>query len=60
MQITLEECIKILSSKPERDQILYTIQAVRRMLSRSRDPPIDKVVDAGLVPFLVASLKFDE
>lgn len=33
------------------------VQAVRKMLSRERNPPIDTVIDMGLVPTLINFLE---
>lgn len=33
------------------------VQAVRKMLSRERNPPIDTVIDMGLVPNLIKFLE---
>lgn len=37
------------------------VQGVRKMLSREKNPPIDKVIDMGLVPTLIKLLEnFDK
>lgn len=33
------------------------VQGVRKMLSRERNPPIDTVIDMGLVPMLISFLE---
>lgn len=45
--------------KPE-DQFI-AVQAIRKMLSRERNPPIDCVIGMGLVPTLISFLEnFDK
>lgn len=39
----------------------HAVQAVRKMLSRERNPPIDTVIEMGLVPNLIKFLEnFDK
>jgi len=57
-QMTLDE-IKaiILSSSFDMERNLQATMAARKMLSRERNPPIDLMIEAGLVPRLVEFLK---
>lgn len=50
---------EIMSSiKNANPQIQYqAVQAVRKMLSREKNPPIDTVIDMGLVPTLIRFLE---
>jgi len=48
----------IFSDQPE-NQYLYT-RAARKMLSREKNPPIDTLIDAGVVPQLVTFLHRNE
>lgn len=43
-------------------QLQFTaVQAIRKMLSRERNPPIDTVIDVGIVPTLIKFLEdFDK
>lgn len=55
VQMTAKEIVEAMkSSDPER-QFLGT-QAARKMLSRERNPPIDMMVDLGIVPICVSFL----
>ena len=54
--MTIEEILfKIASQKPD-DQLDAT-QATRKMLSRERNPPIDAIIQAGVVRPLVEFLR---
>jgi len=39
---------------------LSAVQAARKLLSRDRNPPIDSLIDAGVLPILVECLKCDD
>lgn len=49
---------KILSTDSSPDQIFAAVQSTRKMLSRERNPPIDDVIQCGLVPLLVECLNY--
>jgi importin subunit alpha-1/8 len=54
--MTLEEIMSnIKNSNPTMQY--QAVQAVRKMLSRERNPPIDTVIDMGLVPTLINFLE---
>jgi len=56
--MSLEEIqATILSNSLDQDLNFKATQAARKMLSRERNPPIDSMIEAGLVPRLVEFLK---
>lgn len=65
--LTLEDIIQVIllrknpdGSESSQDNIFAAVQSVRKMLSRERNPPIDDVIKANLVPSLVGFLTCDE
>lgn len=56
-KITPEEAVRILSNNPTLEQMRETFEAIRRLLSRSKNPPVDEVINAGLLGALVEGLK---
>lgn len=50
--MTLDEIMDLLESKNPIKQF-NAVQGVRKMLSRERNPPIDTVINIGLVPILI-------
>uniref|UniRef100_A0A0N5B8G9 Importin subunit alpha n=1 Tax=Strongyloides papillosus TaxID=174720 RepID=A0A0N5B8G9_STREA len=57
VKITPEEAVRILSNNPTLDQMRETFEAIRRLLSRTKSPPVDEVINAGLLGALVEGLK---
>ena len=58
--MTLEEIMSSIKSSNPQTQF-HAVQAVRKMLSRERNPPIDTVIEMGLVPALIRFLEdFDK
>lgn len=55
---SVEEMVAGLTS-PDPDVQLMATQSVRKMLSRERHPPIDAMIQAGVVPVLVSALSKD-
>lgn len=51
----LEEIINGITSNDTNKQVIAT-QSARKMLSRERNPPIDAIINAGMVTPLVAFL----
>lgn len=53
--LTLDEIVANFQN-PNPSLQFVAVQAVRKMLSRERNPPIDTVIEMGLVPQLIAFL----
>lgn len=54
--MTLEEIMETIKLNDPLAQFT-AVQAVRKMLSRERNPPIETVIDMGLVPVLIKFLE---
>lgn len=54
-QMLLEEIVDNIQN-PNPTQQFQAVQAIRKMLSRERNPPIDTVIEMGLVPKLICFL----
>lgn len=52
-----EICAGIFSGVPETQ--LKATERCRRLLSKAKDPPIDEVIEAGLVPALIQELQYE-
>jgi importin subunit alpha-2 len=52
-QLTVAECVELLNGHPTEDIILKATEGIRRILSRSKNPPVKQVIDQQLVPVLV-------
>lgn len=58
--LTLEEIIANINNANPAMQF-NAVQGVRKMLSRERNPPIDTIIEMGLVPILISFLdNFDK
>jgi len=56
--LPLQKVSEIFSSKfSSPEDIFNAVQSVRKLLSRERNPPIDTVINAGLVPKLIKLLQ---
>ncbi|VDM37640.1 unnamed protein product [Toxocara canis] len=55
-KMTIAEVIHILQNSPTIEQMQNCFEAMRRLLSRSKSPPIDEVIDSGLVAAFVQAL----
>lgn len=53
---------KVLSAGNVNDpaEQLQAVQAARRLLSSDRNPPIDDLIESGILPILVACLERDD
>ena len=56
----IEEIIRILTSASSDEDTFKAVQCTRRLLSREKNPPIDKVIKAGLVPSLIKLLQYKQ
>jgi hypothetical protein len=54
--MALSEIIEIVTTSKDNDTLFPAVQAIRKMLSRERNPPIDDVIKANLVQYLVQYL----
>lgn len=57
--MNMEDIVRILTSVSSDDDTFKAIQSTRRLLSREKNPPIDKVIKANLVPSLISWLQYD-
>ncbi|NWX17595.1 IMA1 protein, partial [Aegotheles bennettii] len=55
VQLSLEEIAKAVNGRNSELQLQAT-QATRRMLSRQKDPPINQIIELGIIPRLVEFL----
>lgn len=55
----MTDIIHILTTPSSDDEKFKAVQSTRRLLSREKNPPIDKVIKAGLVPTLIQLLQYD-
>lgn len=59
-RLTNEEILKILCDNPTVEQMRICFEALRRTLSRSKNPPVDEVIACGLVNALVQALSVED
>uniref|UniRef100_A0A0N5A4Z6 Importin subunit alpha n=1 Tax=Parastrongyloides trichosuri TaxID=131310 RepID=A0A0N5A4Z6_PARTI len=59
-KMTPTEAVNILSNNPTLEQMRTTFEGIRRLLSRSKNPPVDEVIRAGLLGALVEGLKVND
>jgi len=60
--MNMEDIVQTLLRNDQKssDEIIFSaVQSTRRLLSREKNPPIDKVIKAGLVPSLMNLLQYD-
>lgn len=55
IQLSLEEIVKAVNGNNPELQLQAT-QAARRMLSRQKDPPLNQIIELGIIPRLVEFL----
>lgn len=54
--VVIQESIQILTNNPSIVQLQQVFEGIRRILSRSKEPPVQEMVDSGLVVALVKGL----
>ncbi|KJH49850.1 Armadillo/beta-catenin-like repeat protein [Dictyocaulus viviparus] len=59
-RLTNEDIIRILSNNPTIEQTRSCFEALRRSLSRSKNPPVDEVINCGLLNALVQALAVED
>uniref|UniRef100_A0A0M3HSC2 IBB domain-containing protein n=1 Tax=Ascaris lumbricoides TaxID=6252 RepID=A0A0M3HSC2_ASCLU len=59
-KLTVSEAVVILQNNPSVEQMRCCFEAIRRLLSRSKTPPIDEVIKSGLVTALVQALSVSD
>jgi len=60
--LSMEEIVATLLGNDQKlsDEVIFkAVQSTRRLLSREKNPPIDKVIKAGLVPSLMSLLQYN-
>lgn len=55
--MSLDEIMDLIENPCKPELQFAAVQAVRKMLSRERNPPIDAVINMGLVPTLIGFLE---
>ncbi|KAJ6216938.1 hypothetical protein RDWZM_008095 [Blomia tropicalis] len=61
-KITTEELegIAIASMSPNLEEKSVAVKAIRKLLSADKNPPIDDIIEAGIIPRLVESLSYEQ
>uniref|UniRef100_A0AC35U1A4 Importin subunit alpha n=1 Tax=Rhabditophanes sp. KR3021 TaxID=114890 RepID=A0AC35U1A4_9BILA len=54
--VVIAEAVRVLSNSPDLAQMLVTFESVRRLLSKSKDPPVEEIVKSGLLNALTEGL----
>ena len=57
--MTTTQIVEVLTKNPTLDQMRTAFEALRRMLSKTRNPPVDEVIQCGLLNALVQALSVD-
>ncbi|KAI1694020.1 armadillo/beta-catenin-like repeat domain-containing protein [Ditylenchus destructor] len=58
--VVIQESIQILTNNPSIVQLQQVFEGIRRILSRSKEPPVQEMVDSGLVVALVKGLDVED
>ena len=53
------EIKRVLMNNPNADQMRHCFESLRRMLSRSENPPIDEVIKEGLLDACIQALQIN-
>uniref|UniRef100_A0A914CPX9 Importin subunit alpha n=1 Tax=Acrobeloides nanus TaxID=290746 RepID=A0A914CPX9_9BILA len=60
VRITPEEARNILLNNPSLEQMQFAFEQIRRLLSINNNPPVDDIINAGLVEALVKALEVQD
>lgn len=58
--LTIPEIVSMLQNNPSIEQLRTAFEAVRRLLSRSKNAPVDEVIQSGLIIALVQALYVED
>ena len=61
-QLTADKLASIVANAASEDETikLAAVQAARKLLSSDRNPPIDDLIQSGILPILVKCLESDD
>ncbi|KAF8369097.1 ima-2, partial [Pristionchus pacificus] len=58
--LTCDQVVEILKNNPDVQQTRDAFESVRRLLSKSKNPPVDEVINCGLIHALVQGLSIPD
>ncbi|VDD94785.1 unnamed protein product [Enterobius vermicularis] len=58
--LAISQVVTILQNNPSLEQLRIAFESVRRLLSRTRDAPVDKVIQSGLIAALIRALYVED
>ncbi|GMR54988.1 hypothetical protein PMAYCL1PPCAC_25183, partial [Pristionchus mayeri] len=58
--LTCEQVIEVLKNNPDIEQTRAAFESVRRLLSKSKNPPVDEVINCGLIFAIVQGLSVED
>lgn len=54
--LPIDDIIKIMMKLDNYEEVYQAVQSIRKMLSREKSPPIDKIIETNLLPILAKLL----